>query len=115
MVVVCTSLVRYLGVSLSDTRRFRRLTALPYIVAIVLEVVASIRNPVGASLIFASALAATGGANCGLLFMQYYVPKAFLPGPNNQPIPRSYAWIVVASVLALGFILILGPGIQLRR
>ncbi|HEX3471251.1 MAG TPA: hypothetical protein VHT28_08710 [Silvibacterium sp.] len=115
MLVVGTSLVRYLGVAISNRVRFRRLTVLPYVAALVLEAVAAIRNPVGIRLVFESALAATAGANCGLLFMQYYLPKATAPGPNSQLIQRSYVWIVVAFGLAMVFILILGPGIRLHR
>jgi len=115
MLVVGTSLVRYLGVPISERARFRRLTMLPYVAALVLDAVAAIRNPVGIRLVFESALAATAGANCGLLFMRYYIPKRTLPGPNTQLIQRSYAWITVAFVFALVFILILGPGIRVHR
>lgn len=115
MLLVGTSLVRYLGVPISDRARFRKLTVLPYVAALVLEAVAAIRNPVGIRLIFESALAATAGANCGLVFMRYYISKATIPGPHNRSIRRSYAWIAAATALALVFILILGPGIRVHR
>lgn len=115
MLIVGTSLVRYLGVAISDGKRFRRLTVLPYITVLTLAAVAAIRNPIGILLIFESALAATAGANCGLLFMRYYIPKTTSPGANNQFVQRSYAWIAVAAVLALAFIFILGPGIRVHR
>jgi hypothetical protein len=115
MVIVGTSLVRFLGVAISDRARFRRLTVVPYVTALVLEAVAGIRNPVGIRLVFESALAATAGANCGLLFMQHYPPKSTVPGTNAQPVGRSYAWIIVAAILSLGFILVLGPGVSVHR
>jgi hypothetical protein len=115
MLIVCTSLIRYLGVAISDKRRFRTLTVVPYVTALVLEAVAGLRNPVGVRLVFESALAATAGANCGLLFMQHYLRKAVVPGAEAGSVHRSYAWIVIATVLTLVFILVLGPGIRLHR
>jgi preprotein translocase subunit SecG len=114
MVVVGTSLVRYLGVGITEAR-FRRLTVVPYVTALMLEAIAGIRNPVGIRLVFESALAATAGANCGLLFMQHYLPKSVVRGPESGLIRRSYGWIVVGAALALGFILILGPGVSVHR
>lgn len=115
MRIVGASMVRYLGVPLSDRARFRRLTWIPYFAAIIIEVAAGLRNPLGLPLVFESALPATAGAQCALLFLIYYVPGRTTPGANNQPITRSYAWIIVSAALALIFILALGPGIQIRR
>jgi hypothetical protein len=113
MVVVGSSLVHSLGVSPGDGARIRRLMILPYVSALVLEGVAGCLNPVGLRLVFESALAATAGANAGMLWIQHYIPKGTIPGPNHQLIQRSYAWIVAAAVLAIGFIFILGRGIRL--
>lgn len=115
MRVVATSLVRSLGVPLTDRPRFRKLTWIPYFSAVIIEVIAGLRNPLGIALIFESALPATAGGNCGLLFMAKYLPKSTTPGPNSQPIARSYPWIVASAVLALVFILVLGSGVQIRR
>jgi len=114
MRIVGASVVRYLGVPPGDRTRFRRLTWVPYFAAILIELIAGLRNPLGLPLVFESALPATAGANCALLFLVYYVPRSTTPGPNCQPIPRSYPWIIVSSVLALVFVLVLGPGIQIR-
>jgi hypothetical protein len=117
MVIVGISLVHFLGVSPGDNARIRRLMILPYLSALVLEGVAGCLNPIGLRLVFESALAATAGANAGMLWIQYYIPKRTIPGPNHQPdhqaIRRNYAWIVVAGVLAIAFIFILGRGIHL--
>ncbi len=115
MRIVAASLVRYIGVPPSDRLRFRRLTWLPYFTAVGTSVVAALRNPLGLPLVFESALPATAGAQCALLFLVYYVPKATVPGSNSQTVARSYAWIIVSAALALVFILILGPGVQLHR
>ena len=115
MRIVGTSLVRYLGVPLSETRRFRRFTWIPYFAAIVIEVIAGLRNPIGLTLVFVSALPATAGGNCGLLFLDHYIPRSIPPGPNSQAVTRSYPWIIASVALALIFILVLGPGVQIRR
>jgi hypothetical protein len=115
MRVIAANLVRYLGVSPRDHARFRRLMWVPYFAAVIIEVIAGLRNPLGLPLVFESALPATAGANCALLFLTYYVPKSTVPGPNHQPMQRSYPWIVIATLLALVFILVLGPGVQLHR
>jgi hypothetical protein len=115
MRVIAANLVRYLGVSPRDHARFRRLMWVPYFAAVIIEVIAGLRNPLGLPLVFESALPATAGANCALLFLIYYVPKSTVPGPNHQPMQRSYPWIVIATLLALVFILVLGPGVQLHR
>ncbi len=115
MRIVGASLVRYLGVSPREHARFRRLTWAPYFAAILIELIAGLRNPLGLPLVFESALPATAGANCALLFLVHYVPRSTTPGPNSQLIPRSYPWIIVSAALVLIFILVLGPGIQIRR
>ena len=113
MVVVGVSLVHSLGVPLTDRTRFRRLTWIPYFAALVLDAVAGLRNPFGVRFVFESALAATAGGNCALLFLVHYIPKQTAPGPNAQRVPRSYPWIILSVALVLVFILILGPGIQI--
>jgi hypothetical protein len=115
MIAVGTCLVRYLGVPLSERARFRRLTWVPYFAALIIESIAGLRNPFGIQFVFLSALAASAGANCALLFLIYYVPKSTKPETDGRPIARSYAWIAVAAVLAILFIVVLGPGIHLPR
>lgn len=107
------SIVRRMGVPVSDARRFRRLTWLPYFSAIVIDGVAGLLNPFGIRYVFLSALAATAGGNCGLLWLRYYIPRSTPPGPHNQPISRSYAWITVAVICAAIFIGVFGPGVRL--
>ena len=113
ILVIGSSIVRYMGVPANNVRRFRRFTWLPYFSAIVIDGVAGLLNPFGMQYVFLSALAATAGGQCGLLWLRYYIPKSIQPGPNNQRIPRSYAWIVVAIVCAAIFIGVFGRGVHL--
>jgi hypothetical protein len=115
MVLVGRCFVRFIGVSVSDVVRFRRLTLLPYFTALLLEGFAGLLNPFGLRFVFESALAATAGANCGLIWLRYYVPRSTVPGPHSEVIRRNYAWIAIATVLAAAFIVILGPGVSLHR
>jgi hypothetical protein len=115
IVIIGTGMVRDVGVPLDDTRRFFRLTFIPYISAVVLATLAGLMNPLGVKLVFLSALPATAGGECGLLWMRWYILKNTVPRANPEPISRSWAWIVVSAVLALAFIFILGRGITLHR
>jgi hypothetical protein len=115
MVVVGKSLVRIMGVPVNDAVRFRSLTLVPYFTALLLEGFAGLLNPFGIRFVFESALAATAGANCGLIWLRYSIPKTTAPGDRPEIIQRDYAWITVALVLAAAFIAILGPGMRLHR
>lgn len=115
VLVVGSAIVRYVGVPKNDVSRLRKLTLLPYISAILVSGVAGLLNPVGLQLVWESALPATAGANCGLLWMRHYIPNGIHPGRTPESIDRSYAWIGTATVLALVFIFVLGPGIKLHR
>lgn len=113
VVLVGSSLVRYMGVAANDADRFRRLTWLPYFAALIIDGVAGLFNPIGWQYVFLSALAATAGGNCGLLWLRHYIPKRVLPG-ERAVIGRSYAAIAMAAVLAVIFIVVFGPGVHLR-
>jgi hypothetical protein len=115
IVVIGSGLVRYVGVPLGDTRRFFRLTFIPYISAVVLATVAGLMNPLGVKLVFLSALTATAGGECGLLWMRFYIPKKTVPLADPQLVSRSWTWLSVSAILALAFIFILGRGITLHR
>jgi hypothetical protein len=76
--------------------------------------VAGLFNPFGMRYVLLSPLAGSAGGGCGLLWLRYYIPRSIQPGPNNQSIPRSYAWIAVSIICAAIFIGVFGPGIHLR-
>jgi hypothetical protein len=95
--------------------RARRLTVVPYLTGGVLSCVAGARNPVGAFLILVSAAASSFGGHSGLAWMWTLLYGPRIPSSELQmpEIELSAAWIISATILAIVFILELGPGIKL--
>jgi len=112
VVLLGTTFVRDLGISANDPR-LTRLSTIPYLSAVVLVTVSGLFNPIGIKLVFLSALPATAGAYCGLLWFRYYMPEKIVPARAPESIVRNYSWISMSAILALPFIAILGPGITL--
>lgn len=92
-----------------------KLTIVPYFSAVVLAIVAGLLNPLGMQLLWQSALPATAGGQSGLLWLQYYIPRATEPKRAPEQVGRNYVWIGVAAILALLDVVVLGRGITLRR
>lgn len=113
--VVGVGLVRYVGVPRDQQRRLRKFTIVPYLTSILLASVAGLLNPLGMQLLWQSALPATAGGQSGLLWLQYYIPRA--TGPKRAPdrLPRNHVWITVAAVLTFTYVVVLGRGITLHR
>jgi len=114
VLAVGSALVRYVGVSLDDTSRYRRLTFIPYFSAALL-LGGGLLNPIGIQLVWESALPGAAGADCGLLWMRYYISKRTVPEWGSPVISRSYPWIIAAAVVSLAFVFVLGRGIPLHR
>lgn len=112
VLLVGVGFVRGFGISARDPR-LNKLTLLPYVSAIVLIGVSGLFNPIGLWLVWQSALPATAGAYCGLLWFRYYVPAEAVPDRPAEGIPRSFPWISVASILAILFVVVLGRGITI--
>jgi hypothetical protein len=108
-------LVRYVGVGREQRRRLRMLTIVPYFSGIVLSSMAGLLNPLGTHLLWQSALPATAGGQSGLLWLQYYIPRGTEPRRATVTLGRNYVSVVVAAVLALIYVVVLGPGITLHR
>jgi hypothetical protein len=111
--VVGVGLVREVGVPREPPRRLRKLTTLPYFSAILLLSIAGLLNPLGIQLLWQSALPATAGGQSGLLWLQYYIPRGMEPKRTPERLRRNYAWVGVAVVLALAYVVVLGRGITL--
>ena len=62
-----------------------------------------------------SALPGTAGADSGLLWLKYYIPKDAIPERGSERIGRSYGWIAAAVALSLVFVFVLGRGITLHN
>jgi hypothetical protein len=72
-------------------------------------------NPIGIQLVWQSALPGAAGADSGLLWLRYYIPKGTVPERRSDGIDRSYPWIIVAAILSLVFVFVLGRGVALHR
>ncbi len=94
--------------------RARQLTLVPYLTGGALSCVAGALNPVGPMLILISAAAASFGGNSGLAWMWTLLYGPRFPSSEFQmpEIERSRGWIIAAVVLAIAFILRLGPGVR---
>jgi hypothetical protein len=95
-------------------RRARQLMLVPYLTAGALACVAGALNPLGPLLILISAAAASFGGNSGLAWMWNLLYGPRIPSSEFQmpEIEPSRGWIIAAVVLAIGFIMGLGPGVK---
>lgn len=109
------NVVRYLGIARSDGRRFFRMMLTIYLSAIAISTLGGLMNPMGFQYVLFSAVPATVGANCGLLWMRYYIPGRTTPLVEPAAVTRSWAWSGAAAAAALIFIFVLGRGIMLHR
>ena len=102
------------------TLRFARaveLSKLPYFAGGILACIAGSLNPAGWILLALSAAASTFGGTSGLLWMMEWLKGDRIPlwsEPEPLPIRRSWPWIVTASVLAVGFVAVLGPSLRFQ-
>jgi hypothetical protein len=115
VVVVGSALVRYLGVARNDGARYWRLTITSYMAAVVVNTLGGVMFPEGGKYVLISSLPASLGANCGLLWMRYYVPGRVVPQRDGAAVDRNWALIGAGTVAALAYILVLGRGIPLHR
>jgi len=98
--------------------RASRLAKISYFSGGILACVAGALNPQGLILIVLSAAASTFGGTSGLLWMIDWLRSDRIPlGSEPEPIPirRNWWWIATASVLALVFVVVLGPGVRFAR
>jgi hypothetical protein len=112
---VGAGIVRYVGIPRNQHRRLRRFTYVAYFSAIVISSLGGLMNPLGIKLMWESALPATAGADSGLLWLQYYIPRRVVPERPPESVGRSYRWISLAAILGILFVVVLGRGVTLRR
>ena len=95
-------------------RRARQLTLVPYFTTGILSCVAGALNPVGPLLILISAAAASFGGHSGLAWMSNLLHGPRIPSTEMQmpEIERSRGWLIAAVILAILFIVGLGPGVK---
>ena len=113
--VVGIGLVHYVEIPREQQGQLRKLTFVPYISAILLSTIAAVLNPLGIQLVWHSALPATAGGQSGLLWLQYYIPRAKEAKVASARLQRDNTWIAVAAVLAIVYVAVLGRGVTLHR
>jgi len=92
-----------------------QLTKMPYFAGGILACIAGALNPDGFLLVVLSAAASTFGGTSGLLWTIDWLKGNRIPlgsGLEPMPIRRNWPWIVTAFVLALVFVVVLGPGVR---
>lgn len=92
--------------------RARRLTLYPYLLGGFTYVAAGLLNPYGAKLVLLSAAAASFG---GTSLLAWYFPMRAakpLPAASALGIRRRGAWMVAALLALVGFVGVLGKGVQ---
>lgn len=104
----------YLGV---EAGRFvaprHSLAVMAYCAPIVLMAGAALFNPLGLRLFLISALPASALANLALLWLPRLAASA-PPHALQRVVLNSPGWIVACACLSAGFILVIGPGVNLR-
>lgn len=109
------SLAPMLGPGSARVGRARQLALLPYLAGGCLYVAAGLFNPLGMRLVLISAAAASFGGASALAWMSELLrdEARFPPGPADQPLPRSLAWLAAGGLAALLFVAVLGAGVAI--
>jgi len=115
VVLSLRELAPFLGSGAERMRRAVALTLIPYLAGGILYVAAGIPNPVGWRLVLISAAAASFGGTSGLAWMAQLLRNGTrFPPREGEPkaLQRSIPWLAAGAVVALVFVLVLGPGIR---
>ena len=96
-----------------------RLSRIPYFAGGIVECLAGLLNPVGLSLVLLSAAASTFGGSSGLLWAPQWLhsERFSAAGDALEPVSirRSWAWIAAAVIVAVAFIVFVGPGVHFNN
>lgn len=94
----------------------RRLVFPAYVAGGLLLVAGSALNRIDPSLILTSGVSSGFGAMVGLVFVPRIVERgtrAASDGAAAPPFPLRAGWVIAGALVALGFVLLLGPGVRL--
>ena len=91
------------------------LMLIPYFGGAIMSVIAGALNPEAKALLLISAVAASLGGTSGLAWGPQMLrdPQWLVSSTAPAAIPRHWGWIVAGLVLAVVFVVILGPGLKL--
>lgn len=90
-----------------------RYTLVPYVTGGLLSVAAGLLDPGGLVLVLISGIAASLGGTSALAWgpQLLHDPQLGMPTDTQLRVTRDVRWIVVAALVAIAFVLALGPGI----
>jgi len=96
-----------------DEARFRRLTTIPYIAAMIVACLAGALNPNGWHTMLTAGLPAAAAA-FGLTQIDHFVDSVSNPSLLEavEPVRRNLFWILAATAVLIFFVGVLGPGIR---
>ena len=96
-------------------RRAMLLMLIPYFAGAALSVIAGTLNPQAKALMLISAVAASLGGASGLAWGPQLLrdPRWLVSATAPAAIPRHWGWIVAGLLVAIAFVVILGPGLKL--
>lgn len=100
-------------------QRAQRLASIPYFAGGTLMCIAGALNPKGMILVLISAAASTFGGTSGLLWATGWLNRGTLipygPTAEAMPIHRNRPLVVAACVVAIAFIVLLGPSVRVAH
>ena len=94
-----------------------RYTLVAYAAGGVLSVAAGLFDPGGVVVVLISGLAASLGGTSALAWgpQLLHDPRLGVPAGTQLQVRRDVRWVVGAALVAIAFVLVLGPGISFRR
>ncbi len=108
--------IRLVREGLLSRRDIQPLVFPAYVAGGVLLVAGSALNRIDPSLILTSGVSSGFGAMVGLVFVPGIVERetrAAGDSATTPPLPFHAGWVIAGAVVALGFVLVLGPGVRL--
>jgi hypothetical protein len=102
------------------TIRYRRanvLMLIPYFAGAALSLIAGALNPQAKALILISGVAASLGGASGLAWGPQLLrdPRWLVSSTAPAAIPRHWSWIVAGLVVAVAFVVVIGPGMKISK